>query len=107
MKRSLPLIAAIVCGSMVGCGSQPDMTKSLEKAHRTEYPNKAGAEKMSSPEFIADHTETAVERANYLKGLTKDAQFDPKQHVPMLKKYENDPNADVAAAAKELLAKAQ
>jgi hypothetical protein len=25
----------------------------------------------------------------------------------MLKKYENDPNADVASAAKELLAKAQ
>jgi hypothetical protein len=107
MKRSLPLILAVVCGTMVGCGSQRDMSKSLENAPKHEFANKAAAEKQSSPEFIADHTESAVERANYLKGLTKDAQFDPKQHVPMLKKFENDPNADVAAAAKELLAKAQ
>jgi hypothetical protein len=107
MKRSLFLAAVVCSGFVIGCGSQPDMAKQMEKANKTQYGNKDKAAAQSTPEFIADHAETPGERANYLKGLASDAKFDPKQHVDMLKKYENDSNADVSSAAKELLAKAQ
>ena len=107
MKRALFVFAVVGLGLMSGCEKSNDVTKSLEKAHKSDFPVKQGIEQKTTPEFIADHTETAKERANYLRSLTSDAKFDPKQHVDMLKKYENDSNADVSAAAKELLAKAQ
>jgi|ERR1700677_4039665 hypothetical protein len=107
MKRALFVFTVACSGLMLGCGEQPNMAKSLEKANKTEFPVKQGVEQRSTPEFIAEHAETPKERANYLHGLTADAKFDPKQHVDMLKKYENDPNADVSTAAKDLLAKAQ
>jgi|GEM_PF-3650064 hypothetical protein len=107
MKRALFILTVVCAGLMLGCEKSNDVTKSLEKAHKSDFPVKQGVEQRSTPEFIAEHVETPKERANYLHGLTSDAKFDPKQHVEMLKKYENDPNADVASAAKELLAKAQ
>jgi hypothetical protein len=107
MKRALLVLTVACVGLILGCEKSNDVTKSLEKAHKSEFPVKQGVEQRSTPEFIAEHVETPKERANFLHSLTSDAKFDPKQHVEMLKKYENDPNADVSSAAKELLAKAQ
>ncbi len=107
MKRALFVFTLIGLSLLSGCEKSNDVTKSLEKAHKSEFPVKQGIEQKTTPEFIADHTESAKERANYLRSLTSDAKFDPKQHVDMLKKYEKDSNEDVASAAKELLAKAQ
>src|ERR1700677_673112 len=108
MKWSLLVVVAVCWTFVLGCGSAPpDMVKQMEKAHKTEFPVKQGIERQSTPEFIAEHAETPRERANYLRGLTSDTKFDAKKHVDMLKKYENDPDSDVSAAAKELLAKAQ
>ncbi len=109
MKLSALVLVAACSSFVLGCGSghPAEVSKQMEKAHHTEFPVKQGVEKRSTPEFIADHAESAHERANYLKTLRVDAQFDPKQHVDMLKKYENDSDSDVADAAKQLLAKAQ
>jgi hypothetical protein len=109
MKLSLPVLVSVCSIFVLGCGSShpQDVSKQMEQAHHSEFPVKQGAEKRSTPEFIADHAESARERANYLKTLESDAKFDPKQHVEMLKKYENDSDAEVAEAAKQLLAKAQ
>jgi hypothetical protein len=108
MKRILLIISTVCSAFVLGCGgSPPDMAKQMEKAHKNEFPVKQGIEKQSTPEFIAEHAESPRERSNYLRELVNDAKFDPKKHVDMLKKYENDANSDVAAAAKELLAKAQ
>jgi hypothetical protein len=108
MKLTLLLLSTVCSGFVFGCGSaQPDMAKQIEKAHKTEFPVKQGIERQSTPEFIAEHAESPRERSNYLRELVSDAKFDPKQHVDMLKKYENDPDSNVSAAAKELLAKAQ
>jgi hypothetical protein len=109
MKLSLPVLVAVGSIFVLGCGSShpQDVSKQMEKAHHSEFSVKQGIETRSTPEFIADHAESARERANYLKTLESDAKFDPKQHVEMLKKYENDSNAEVAEAAKQLLAKAQ
>src|SRR5262249_22819291 len=107
MKRALFVLTLVGLSLLSGCEKSNDVTKSLEKAHKSEFPIKQGIEQKSTPEFIADHTETPKERANYLRSLSSDEKFDPKQHVDMLKKYEKDSNEDVASAAKELLAKAQ
>jgi len=109
MKLSLPVLVAVCSIFLFGCGSShpEEVSKQMEKAHHSEFPLKQGAEKQSTPEFIAAHCESSLERANYLKGLESDAKFDPKQHVDMLKKYENDSDSEVAGAAKQLLAKAQ
>lgn len=108
MKRSLMVIVAVCSTFLSGCGSAPpDMAKQMEKAHKTDFPVKQGVERQSTPEFIAEHAESPRERANYLRELVSDAKFDPKTHVDMLKKYENDPDSEVSGAAKELLAKAQ
>lgn len=109
MKLSLLVLVAACSSFVLGCGSghPAEVSKQMEQAHHSEFPVKAGAEKRSTPEFIAEHAESLCERANYLKGLESDAKFDPKQHVDMLKKYENDSDSEVSEAAKQLLAKAQ
>jgi len=110
MKLSL-LVVVAACSIFVlgGCGSghPTEVAKQMEQAHHSEFPVKQGVEKRSTPEFIAEHAESSRERANYLKSLESDGKFDAKQHVDMLKKYENDSDAEVAEAAKQLLAKAQ
>jgi hypothetical protein len=108
MKRAVLVFVVICSVSVLGCGSKPtDLSEQVKNSkNKTDFPNKK-VENQNTPEFIASHAETPIERANYLKELSKDAKFDPKQHLEMLQKYENDGNADVAAAAKELLAKAQ
>jgi hypothetical protein len=109
MKLSLPVLVTFCSIFVLGCGSghTTEVSKQMENAHHSQFAVKQGLEKQSTPEFIAEHAESARERANYLKGLESDAKFDPKQHVDMLKKYENDSDAQVAEAAKQLLAKAQ
>jgi hypothetical protein len=51
--------------------------------------------------------EDADDRATFLKALGKSPKFDPKQHKEMLEQYSNSAEPQVAAVAKELLAKAQ
>ena len=108
MKRALLLVVLICSVSLLGCYSKPtDLSEQVKNSkNKTQFP-KALPESQSTPEFLSSHFESAHERANYFRGLSSDAKFDPKKHVEMLKKYENDPDSDVAAAAKELLAKAQ
>jgi hypothetical protein len=108
MKPVLLSIVAICSAFALGCGGPPaEVSKQMEKAHHTEFPVKQGIDRQTTPEFITAHAESPHERANYLHGLASDTKFDPKEHVDMLKKYENDPDSEVATAAKELLAKAQ
>jgi hypothetical protein len=113
--RRAPLLFATACSALllgsllVGCGGQPqDLSKQVQEAkNKSTFPIKEGQETRSTPEFVAAHAESAHERANYLRELGHDSKFDPKQHVEMLKKYESDPDSDVATAAKELLTKVQ
>jgi hypothetical protein len=109
MKRSLFFFVTACSAFLLGCGGGPphDVAKQMEKAKHSEFPVKHGLERQSTPEFIAEHAESPHERANYLRGLGNDTKFEPKNHVDMLKKYENDSDSEVATAAKELLAKAQ
>jgi hypothetical protein len=108
MKRALSLFLVVLPALLLGCeGSQRDISGTLANANKSNYQIKPGQGDATSPESIVVHLESSRERANYLRGLASDAKFEPKQHVEMLKKYENDPDADVATAAKELLAKAQ
>ena len=109
MKWSLAALVTVCSSLLLGCGSSPpaEVTKQLEKAHKTEFPMKQGIEAKTTPEYIANNADSPRELANYLRELEKDAKFDPKQHVEMLKKYENDADSDVSTVAKELLAKAQ
>ena len=109
MKRTLLVLSTVCSAFALGCGGGPphDVAKQMEKAKHSEFPVKAGLDRQSSPEFITEHAESPHERANYLHELVNDAKFEPKKHVDMLKKYENDPDSEVATAAKELLAKAQ
>jgi len=104
------LLGTVVCSTfLLGCSGRPnDLSQQVQTAtNKTVYPVKGDQESRSSPEFVAAHAESAHERANYLHGLGTDSKFDPKQHVEMLKKYESDPNPEVATAAKELLTKVQ
>ena len=50
---------------------------------------------------------TTQQKAAYLQDLANDPNFKPKLHTDMLEKYSKDSDADVAAAAKALLDKAQ
>jgi len=107
MNRTLLLLSISCSAFLLGCGSHVDMNKQLEKAHRTQFTPRPGQETQPSPERVVASLESAHERANYLRELSHDEKFDPKQHAEMLKKYENDSDAELAEAAKELLAKAQ
>jgi hypothetical protein len=108
MNRTWQVFSVSCSALLLGCGgTQVDMNKQLEKAHKTEFVGKAGQEQQKSPEFIAAGMDSAHERANYLRDLANDGKFDPKQHQEMLKKYENDSDSEVSEAAKQLLAKGQ
>lgn len=64
-----------------------------------------GAAVGASPELEMMRLKTPQEKANYLRSLSSDSNFDPKKHTEMLDKYSKDPDADVAQAAKDLQAK--
>lgn len=107
--RRTPLLFAVICCSaaLLGCSGKPqDLSAQVQSAkNKTEFPKKDSGKE--TPEYMVSHAEDAQDVADLLRAFAKDAKFDPKQHVELLKKYENDPNADVSTAAKELLAKAQ
>jgi hypothetical protein len=66
---------------------------------------KMGQSAGGSPEMEMIHLRTSQEKANYLRSLDKDPNFDPKKHTDMLERYSKDNDADLAQAAKDLLAK--
>jgi hypothetical protein len=108
MKRTV-VVFVVIFGVAVfpGCGGKPhDLSQQVNSAkNRTEFPKK-DPEKQT-PEYVVAHLESSEDRADCLRQYGNDPKFDPKKHVEMLKQYENDPNPEVSAAAKELLAKAQ
>jgi hypothetical protein len=61
----------------------------------------------NSPEFKLKGMKTPQEKVAYLQSLAKDSNFDPKEHKPLLEQFSKDPDPEVAAAAKDLLDKAQ
>jgi hypothetical protein len=107
MSRRLLVFSCSVL--LLGCShTEVDMNKQLEKANKTQFVGRGGqSQPNKTPEYIAGQCESPQALAHYLRGLASDGKFEPKQHVEMLKKYEDDSNTDVAEAAKELLAKAQ
>lgn len=59
----------------------------------------------NSPELEIMKMKTPQDKTNYLRSLATNPDFDPKKHTEMLEKYSKDADADVAQAAKDLLAK--
>jgi len=99
-------IVAAVCSTIVtGCS----------QSVATWQPPKGGAQNASTivqkrpvtPESLIANLESKRERAAYLRELSKDSKFEPKQHIEMLQKYASDADPDVAGAAKELFDRAQ
>ena len=66
-----------------------------------------GQSVSKSPELELMSMKTPQEKANFLRGLANDANFDPKKHTEMLEKYSKDADPDTAQAAKDLLDKAK
>jgi hypothetical protein len=108
MQRAMLAFFAICSSLVLGCGGgSSEVSAQLAKANKTKYQVKPEQAEQTTPESIAEHAESAHERAMYLKELARDAKFEPKSHLDMLKKYEADGNEEVADAAKVLMAKAQ
>jgi hypothetical protein len=68
---------------------------------------KMGHAMTSGPEFKIKTLQTPQARADYLKSLASDKDFNPKLHVPFLEEQAKDPDPDVANAAKDLLDRAK
>jgi hypothetical protein len=108
MRRTLLLFGLVCCcATLLGCGGKPqDLSARVQNAtNKSEFPKKDPNKETF--EYTLAHAETAEDRAECLRSFANDVKFNPKEHVELLKKYESDSNAEVAAAAKELLAKAQ
>jgi hypothetical protein len=103
MKRAA-LIGVIICSAFaVGCGSGTSaQTIAPPKGHE-----KRGPAAALPPEEAITKLETSEERVSFFHQLGKDSTFDPKKHTELLEKYSNDPDKDIAAAAKELLDRAK
>jgi hypothetical protein len=94
---------------VVGCSSASKDGGAVDPASlglKGEIP-KMGGSVAKSPELELMKMKNAPEKANYLRNLANDANFDPKKHTEMLEKYSKDSDADVAQAAKDLLDKAK
>jgi len=93
---------------LVGCSSGSKGSGAVDPASlgMKDIP-KMGQAAGSSPELELMRMKTPQEKANYLRGLDKDSNFDPKKHTEMLDKYSKDPDPDVAQAAKDLQEKAK
>jgi hypothetical protein len=91
-----------------GCGSGSKGSGAVDPASLglKEVPH-MGAGLSKSPELELMKLKTPQDKANFLRNLDKDPDFDPKKHTEMLEKYSADPDADVAQAAKDLLEKAK
>ncbi len=61
----------------------------------------------NSPEIKFQKIHSPQDKANFLKSLAKDSNFNPKDHVSFLEQQANDSDPDVASAAKDLLDRAK
>jgi hypothetical protein len=107
VKRSIFVFVAGCTAMVIGCSRSNEPLKFEPKAGAPVRGQTRSQQAQSTPEFIASHMESPHETANYLKGLSKDPSFKPKEHEEMLKQYSNDSNTEIASAAKELAEKAQ
>jgi hypothetical protein len=102
-------IAAVCTALLAGCGSKaPSSGQALQPSDlgAKEWP-KMGQAFANSPEIKMQQMHYPQDKANYLKSLAKDSNFDPKMHVPFLEAQAKDSDTDVANAAKDLLDRAK
>jgi hypothetical protein len=107
--RFLVAASALCLMFAVGCGSGSKGSGAVDPASlglKGEIPH-MGASLSKMPELEMMKLKSPQDKANYLRNLDKDPEFDPKKHTEMLDKYSKDTDADVAQAAKDLLDKAK
>jgi hypothetical protein len=108
VKLSKTLYGGLLAGSLAllaGCGKGSSAPYQPDPAVK-DFP-KMGRAVGNSPEMKIAGLKTSQQKATFLQDRASDSTFDPKLHKDMLEKYSKDPDADVAAAAKALLDKAQ
>jgi hypothetical protein len=98
------LLGASLAG-LPGCGKGSTGSPSQVNPAVADFP-KMGKALANSPEMKINSM-TTQQKAAYLQDLANDPNFKPKLHTAMLEKYSKDSDADLAAAAKALLDKAQ
>jgi hypothetical protein len=89
-----------------GCGKGSSATVITTTPSGAPLP-KMGQALANSPEMKLNAMKTPQQKATFLQDLANDSSFNPKLHTAMLEKYSKDSDADLAAAAKALLDKAQ
>jgi hypothetical protein len=109
VKRATCLLVAVSALCLIfviGCGSGSKGSGAVDPASlgMKEIPH-MGASITNSPELEMMKLKTPQDKANYLRNLVSDPNFDPKKHTEMLEKYAKDSDADIAQAAKDLQAK--
>ena len=105
MKRATFVLAAGCWAFAAGCGSSNAPPSHTDPAVK-DFP-KMGQALTKTPEFQIKNMHTPQEQAEFFRNLAKDSNFDPKKHVEFLEEYAKNPDADVAAAAKDLLDRAK
>lgn len=108
MKLSKTVYGGLLAGSLAwlaGCGGGTPAPFKPDPAVK-DFP-KMGQAVANSPETKINGMKTPQQKAAFLQDLANDSKFNPKLHTAMLEKYSKDSDADVAAAAKALLDKAQ
>ena len=98
-------LLAVSLAWLAGCGGQSNEPFKPNPAVK-DFP-KMGHAVGNSPEMKIAALKTSQQKAAFLQDRANDSTFDPKLHKDMLEKYSKDPDADLAAAAKALLDKAQ
>jgi hypothetical protein len=108
VKLSKVVCCALLAGSLAclsGCGKGSPAPFKPDPAV-ANFP-KMGKAVGNAPESKIKNMKTSQEKVAYLQDLGADSNFNPKMHKDMLEKYSKDTDADIAAAAKALLDKAQ
>jgi len=108
VKLSKTVYGGLLAGSLAclaGCGGKSDAPFQTDPAVK-DFP-KMGQALAKSPEMKIEALKTPQQKATFLQDLANDSTFNPKLHTAMLEKYSKDSDADIAAAAKALLDKAQ
>jgi hypothetical protein len=109
VKLSKTLYGGLLAGSLAwlaGCGGGKGNAPYQPDPAVKDFP-KMGRAVGNSPEMKIAALKTSQQKAAFLQDRANDSTFDPKLHKDMLEKYSKDPDADLAAAAKALLDKAQ
>jgi len=97
MKHALLCCIVLLVTLVAGCGGEKPAEVS-ENAN-TGTPPKVGLGHVSLADTL-DQLQTPKERADQIRKWI-DMKMDPKMLRPAVQKYLNDPDPDVAAAAKE------